>query len=86
MVPLKDPLLTRFWFDLEDKRGIGVTAYSREDAEYLINNEEGWVGRKVVSVIENVDIRTLDQEHIIPNMGAPNFRGIWYPNVPPRRR
>jgi len=31
--------------------------------------------------IENIDIRLLDQEHVVPNIGMVTFRGIWFPNV-----
>jgi len=33
----------------------------------------------VASSIEDVDIRTLDQGHVIPNMLPPSWRGIWFP-------
>jgi hypothetical protein len=78
---LNDPLLKRFWFKTETGYGIGVTAYSLEDANSLIKESDGFIDKKIVEVTENVDIRTLDQGHVIPNMGAPNFRGIWFPNL-----
>jgi len=28
----------------------------------------------IVDVIENIDLATLDQGHVIPNMGPPNIR------------
>jgi len=31
------------------------------------------------TVIEDVDVSTLDQGHILPNMSPPNVRGIWFP-------
>ena len=30
-------------------------------------------------MIENVDIRELDQGHVVPNMKPPNWRGVWFP-------
>jgi hypothetical protein len=24
-------------------------------------------------------VRDLDQGHVIPNMGPPNLRGVWFP-------
>jgi hypothetical protein len=30
-------------------------------------------------VIEDIDVRILDQGHVIPNMGVVTFKGIWYP-------
>jgi hypothetical protein len=31
-------------------------------------------------VTEDVDIQTLDQGHVLPNMGVPSERGVWFPN------
>jgi hypothetical protein len=28
---------------------------------------------------ENIDVRTLDQRHVIPNMKDPTLRGVWFP-------
>jgi hypothetical protein len=81
---LSNSLLRRFWFETANKlgcAGIGVTAYSREDAERLIQAEETLKHYELVSVIDDVDIRSLDQNHIVPNIGPVNFRGIWYPNL-----
>jgi hypothetical protein len=75
-----DKLLIRFWFTTE-RGGIGVTAYSLEDARNLIDADDYLRIQKVSEVIENVDVRTLDQGHVIPNMGPPNLRGIWFPNL-----
>jgi hypothetical protein len=32
-----------------------------------------------LAVIEDVDVRELDQGHVVPNMGDPTVRGVWYP-------
>lgn len=74
-------LLTRYWFRTEKGFGVGVTAYSLDDAKDLIATESFVSEEKILAVIENVDIRDLDQGHVIPNMGPPNVRGIWYPNL-----
>ena len=74
-----DKNLVRFWFTTKTGLGVGVTAYSREDAETLIRDAQ--IGGEITSVSEDIDIRTLDQNHVIPNMGPVNFRGIWYPNL-----
>jgi hypothetical protein len=74
-------LLIRFWFKTKGGLGIGVTAYSKADAEELIRTTQLYVNTEIVEVIEDIDIRELDQNHVIPNMGPPNFRGIWYPNI-----
>jgi hypothetical protein len=81
-------LLHRYWFTFEPlgrptrlNLGCGVTAYSREDAETLLREH---VFKKeemprVSSVVEDVDVRTLDQNHVVPNMGVVSLRGIWFP-------
>jgi hypothetical protein len=76
-----DDLLTRYWFSTETGFGVGVTAFSLDDAKDLIANEPLVSERKVLDVLENIDIRDLDQGHVIPNMGPPNIRGIWFPNL-----
>jgi len=74
-------LLTRFWFKMESGYGVGVTAYSVEDARTLIANELTLSNADINGVVEDVDIETLDNGHVIPNMGPPNIRGIWFPNL-----
>ena len=79
---LNNPLLRRYWFETREHLGIGVTAYSLDDAKRLMEDaarQMGW-DYQVLQVIENVDVRELDQNHVVPNMGPPNFRGVWYPN------
>jgi hypothetical protein len=84
-------IYTKFWFEFEIDDvfifpagialGCGVTAIDYDDALALIE-------RKIFSkikrpnikkVIENIDIRQLDQGHVIRNMNPPHIRGIWYP-------
>ena len=82
-IKLNNPLLRRYWFRTKEHDGFGVTAFSLDDAENFINeaaNRFGW-NYDLLEIIEDVDVRNLDQGHIIPNMGAVNFRGIWYPNL-----
>ena len=76
-------LLTRFWFDSDEGLGVGVTAYSLDDAKSLIESESlmEHIKPKLNSYIENIDIQKLDQNHVIPNMGICANRGIWFPNV-----
>lgn len=68
----------------------GVTAFSKDHAITLITNEalKGSfiepMAKEIndnTEVIEDIDIRILDQNHVIPNMGAVTFQGIWYPNL-----
>jgi hypothetical protein len=35
----------------------------------------------VREVIEDVDVRTLDAGHVLPNMGDPSVRGVWFPRI-----
>lgn len=34
-----------------------------------------------IEIIEDIDIRQLDQGHVIPNMGVVTFEGVWFPNL-----
>jgi hypothetical protein len=82
-----DGNLHRYWIRLDsgDGRGreakFGVTAYSETDAleivRYLAFPAAGLP--EIVEVVVDVDVRSLDQGHVIPNMHPPNWRGIWYP-------
>jgi hypothetical protein len=58
----------------------GVTAFSIDDAKALIETRVFPGGLPLVTkLIEDVDVSTLDANHIRPNMEPPNWRGIWYP-------
>ena len=81
--------LRRFWFRFEPSAddlfigralGCGITAVDRHDAENLLR-QEVFRGElpPVAEVIEDVDVRDLDQGHVIPNMGDPSTRGVWFP-------
>lgn len=84
-----------FWFitfpeNPYGPKNIGVTAFSKDHAITLITNEalKGSfiepMAKEIndnTEVIEDIDIRILDQNHVIPNMGAVTFQGIWYPNL-----
>jgi len=71
-------LLTRYWINVPDFIGFGVTAYSFEDALALLA-DEGINVENATEVVTNVDLRTLNQRHVIPNAGPPCFRGVWFP-------
>jgi hypothetical protein len=47
---------------------------SFRELHFLLHNE-------VLEVVEDVDVRDLDQGHVVPNIGPVNFRGVWYPNL-----
>jgi len=82
--------LTTYWMSFpEDSNypsGIGVTAYSIEDAQSLLDerNFDYYKSAKKVIVEENVDwayamhkLRYIDR----PNLGPLVIRGIWWPNL-----
>ena len=73
-------MLRRFWFKTRPGLGYGVTASSRGEAEQMLSEYSyPRSGEVVVEVIENIDVRTLDQKHVIPNAGPSAVRGIWFP-------
>jgi hypothetical protein len=64
-------------------RGCGVTASDMKDAKHLLRDR---LFRQspiptIKVVIENVDVSTLDEFHILPNIGVPVVRGVWYPKI-----
>ena len=63
------------------RREFGVTAFSEEDALAILAHVvfPGQAMPDVLEVRADVDVRDLDQGHVIPNMGPPNWRGICYP-------
>ena len=67
-------LLRRFWFEVPRSFGFGVTAYSLEDARFLLESE-GYAIDPDIEVIVDVDVSTLDQNHVLPNAGALMFSG-----------
>ncbi len=83
--------MIRYWlkFNLEDvadtpfgiKLGCGITALSKYDALKIV--EEKMFSSKIIppisSTVEDIDLSSLDENHIIPNMLSPTMRGIWFP-------
>lgn len=68
-------------------QNFGATAFTEMHARALLRNELPRQGLNIseneidkAEVIENIDIRELDQNHIMPNMGVVNRLGIWFPN------
>jgi hypothetical protein len=33
----------------------------------------------IARVTEDVDVSTLDEGHVLPNIGIPTMRGVWFP-------
>lgn len=81
--------LVRYWFEFNEaedlppsiRRGCGVTAIDYSDATNIMSQKifKDHNMPELKTCIENIDIGKLDQGHIIPNMLAPNRRGIWFP-------
>jgi len=80
----------RFWFTFSGDHhisalnlGCGVTAADRAHAERLLREVAFPIYgvRKVEAVVEDVDIRTLDEKHVRPNMGDPSREGVWWPQL-----
>lgn len=82
----------RYWFefvfDPDDhnvpvrlRHGCGVTAEDYDDAVALMRDRlfDGQPLPPVSKMIEDVDIATLDGNYVLPNIGLPLIRGIWFP-------
>jgi hypothetical protein len=81
-VPKEIPLRP-YWFPIAGHLGIGVTATSRAEANKLAAAAAELLGWPfaAVGVIENFDVRELDQNHVVPNMSPMNWWGIWFPRL-----
>jgi hypothetical protein len=84
--------LRRFWFRIDGDTpslpagaalGCGVTAIDRADAEQLVRSAVFGGGSlpSFVEVVEDVDVHELDEGHVVPNMGDPSLRGVWFPRL-----
>jgi hypothetical protein len=77
--------LHRFWIELDTPirglRTFGVTAIDLADALGLIRLflEPATAVPHPARVIEDVDVGTFDQRHVLPNMLPTIWRGVWYP-------
>jgi len=83
--------MKRFWFefDFEEaeyippgaKLGCGVTAYDQKDALSMLTTQlfRGNVLPRIERIVEDVDVSTLDPNHVRFNMASPATRGIWFP-------
>jgi hypothetical protein len=80
-----NPILTTYWIEFGKVLGMqyGVTAYSFDDAIFLLQQKAFRTDKipAVKNVIENIKVKDLDQNHVIPNMGLITERGIWFPNL-----
>lgn len=80
----------RYWFVFDgDARalpagltmGCGATATSRAQAEAMIRRDlvAGGELPPIAQVVEDIDLSELDPDHVLPNVGAPNVQGVWFP-------
>lgn len=81
-------MLHRFWFCLAQSTtpsilnlGCGITAYDEADARDILQERVFSIygTREILSMMKDVDVSTLDEDHIRPNMGTPAARGVWFP-------
>ena len=88
MKPVTDPHLRRFWFPIPGHIGIGVTAYTRAEAEALAQSAADEIGWRFdgSAVVEDIEFEELDQGHVVPNMGPIVLHGVWYPAFNLRER
>jgi len=83
-------MLHRYWIQFTKvsqpsvlNTGCGVTAYSEEDARQLVSELVFPIygERNITSIIGDVDLSTLDQGRVIPNMTSHFPRGVWFPRL-----
>ena len=82
---ITNPLLKTYWIESPEIHflGLGVTAFSRDDAFQLLS-ASGYSLRSddpSTRVTEGIQVADLDQNHVIPNMGPIVFRGAWFPRA-----
>jgi hypothetical protein len=72
--------LRRFWFPAFGHQGVGVTAFSCEEAFALARAAAERLGWPLSGeAVADIDVRELDPGHVLPNMGPPSNPGVWYP-------
>jgi hypothetical protein len=82
-------MLHRYWVTFEGAPveiwpcvvGCGVTGFDIDDALELAQSSV-FGGRelpKVAEVISDIDVSTLDPNHVLPNIGVTSTRGVWFP-------
>lgn len=61
--------------------GCGVTAFDENDAKSLIFDKVLGANTNVEfdEILSDISVDDLDKNHVIPNMGNPALRGIWFP-------
>jgi len=79
--------LIRFWFKFKNdekltaavRMGCGVTAFHLDDAKKILSEKvfknEPY---EIEECKENIDVSTLDANHILTNMHPPSVRAVWF--------
>jgi hypothetical protein len=81
-------MLRRFWFSFQKatqpnalNMGCGITAYDEADARKMLTMVvfPMFGEQPIDQIIEGIDVQTLEANHVLPNIGNPAVRGVWYP-------
>jgi hypothetical protein len=63
------------------RTGVGVTGTDLDECFDIVRKRI--FGRTlmptVLKVVEDIDVSTLDEERVLPNIEPPIWRGIWFP-------
>ena len=61
--------------------GVGVTGFDETDCRAMISEKllRGGPMPPLRRVVRDIDMSTLDERHVLPNMGVAVWRGIWFP-------
>ena len=85
--------LVRYWIRFGEQKGIlelpsafialgcGITAHDIQDAKKIIQ-ETVFPSKPlppITDITENIKIADLERNHVLPNIGNPGIRGIWFP-------
>jgi len=86
-------MLKRYWIitcpeNRNGSKNLGLTAHSAIQAKALAKQELSRLSWQQISegdidqaeIIEEIDIRDLDQNHVVPNIGVVSRQGMWFPN------
>ncbi len=63
--------------------GCGVTATTRGEAVEMVQEKVFplFGERKIIGIAEDIDVSRLDPGHVLPNIGNPALKGIWFPAI-----
>lgn len=81
-------MLHRYWFTFVKSAspsvlniGCGVTAYDEGDAREMLREKVFplYGIREILGVVKDIDVSSLDEGHVKPNIGPSSNRGVWFP-------